>query len=77
MRFTLTIECDNDVFAGVGGDTTHRDLETARVLERVARRLRGGPVEKGSTFDSNGNKVGSWAFSEDAATPAARGPAGR
>jgi len=62
MRFTLTIDCDNDAF-GEYAD------EVSRILRHVAERLDGCMSEAligpRSVSDMNGNRVGSWEFSQD------------
>ncbi len=53
MRFTLTIDCDNDAF---GRDP---ELEVARLLHLTAKRLYDG---EGKLHDANGNTVGRFQF---------------
>lgn len=56
MRFTFEIETDNAAFEGPG-----LALETARLLEAAARKVRDG-YEQGRARDVNGNAVGTWGF---------------
>lgn len=61
MRFTLTIECNNAAF------DDDPAAEVLAALETVEGRLRsiGAIVDhKALLYDSNGNRVGSWGFSE-------------
>lgn len=62
MKFTVEIECDNAAFADWPG------LEVARILRDVANRVDGDAEgTHGTCRDANGNRVGSWAFTPDAA----------
>ncbi len=64
MRYTLTIQADNDAF---GQNEPDRSREVARIMRTVAMRL-----EHGGTFealdplrDINGNRVGQLTLTED------------
>lgn len=52
--FKLTIKTDNAAFAD-----GNLENEIARILRKVAERIERGDTS-GSTFDLNGNKVGSF-----------------
>ncbi len=56
MPFTITIETDNAAF---GESSQDRREEVARILHIVAGKLTSGQ-DDGSTFDGNGNRVGSF-----------------
>ena len=61
MEFKLTINCDNAAF----DCNEDRDLEIARILRWMADKaenigVRGG----GKLWDSNGNNVGTFEFTE-------------
>lgn len=57
MKFTLEINCDNAAFEAL-------EMETQAVLVDVGRRVYRGE-KSGYIYDFNGNKVGSFQFSED------------
>lgn len=57
MRFTLTIDCDNDAF-GESGDTDALQDEIASILTSAAQAVGSGGVTGESLHDSNGNVVG-------------------
>ena len=52
MKFTLTLNCDNEAFAE---DPT---LEIARLLRAVVERLEQDGARAGVLMDINGNRVG-------------------
>lgn len=58
MRFTLTINCDNDAFEASPA------LEVQRILRSAARRVeaQGLRAPNTSLFDAYGNKVGQWTY---------------
>ena len=56
--FRIEIETDNDAFQ-------EKEAEVARILEELAKRIAAitdANREAGSVFDSNGNRVGHYAF---------------
>jgi hypothetical protein len=64
--FTLSIECDNDVFQEFGDPA----YEVTRIMRDLAdrwRECRNRPTsgEYGPVFDSNGNSVGRWEITEE------------
>lgn len=54
--FTIKIKTQNEAFSD-----GNRDEEIARILERVAERVKEGEMD-GFCVDINGNKVGSFGF---------------
>lgn len=64
MRFTLTIDCDNDAFypfvpAEHGGSPVGEGGELERLIRVVADAVAAGD-EAGKVRDCNGNTVGCW-----------------
>ena len=56
--FRIEIETDSDAFQ-------EKEAEVARILEELAKRIAAitdANREAGSVFDSNGNRVGHYAF---------------
>jgi hypothetical protein len=67
MRFTLSIDCDNDAFYPFvsqedGGSPAGSD-ELVRIVQRVADCVATGD-DSGACYDTNGNRVGAWMFEE-------------
>jgi hypothetical protein len=63
MRFTLTIDCDNAAFGD--NDATERAAEVSYILRVVAQEFDNGtPADDIRVRDSNGNRVGTAAFSD-------------
>lgn len=60
MRFTLTVEMDNEAFVYQEGK------ETARILRKLADKLEAQLREgdSGRLMDFNGNRVGEWRVEE-------------
>lgn len=56
MRFTLTIDCDNAAF----NENPH---ELGTLVHVVAQRIDAGHTG-GAVMDHNGNRVGSWEFTD-------------
>lgn len=59
MRFRMEFDCDNAAFEG-----EERADETSRILRTIMGKVGAGQTE-GPCIDTNGNKVGSWAFTSD------------
>lgn len=61
MKFTLTINCDNDAFTGQPED------EIARILEELAAKVRRGtPYDYYmNLYDANGLKVGRYCLDKE------------
>lgn len=57
--FKLEIETTNEAFDPYPSD------EVANLLEIAAHRVRFGPLDSGSLFDTNGNKVGRFEFTPE------------
>jgi hypothetical protein len=58
-QFKLTIECDNAAF------DDEPCFEVARILREAAERiLNMGTIDHGVIRDINGNRVGSWDFTD-------------
>jgi len=57
MKFTLTIESDNDAVT----DPQTGNLEVARILRDAAQRIEDGAISN-VCRDTNGNVVGHWRY---------------
>jgi len=60
MKFTLTMELDNDAFLFDEGDVNGQAL--AEALVRIVKEVHDvtGAGDKASIFDVNGNRCGEW-----------------
>jgi hypothetical protein len=58
MKFKVEFDCNNDAFAAFP------EGEVEDILSKVAYAVTQGSVE-GKVYDSNGNVVGSYEFSEE------------
>ena len=56
MRFTLTIDSENDALAGEDGVAELREI-VHKLSQRLLFEL---PTTEGAVADSNGNTVGHW-----------------
>jgi hypothetical protein len=66
--FVLRIECDNSAFQSTCGDDKNfrRDAEVAGILRIITKTVEAGSYTKSPNAikDSNGNQVGTFAFSK-------------
>ena len=62
MKFTLTLNCDNDAFSDSDGA---RSAEIARILRTIARRIRDYDESSGMARDRYGNTVGTFFLDEE------------
>lgn len=60
MKFTFTIESDNDVFS----DLNQAQSEIQRLLMQTSDQLGYGELA-GRVYDINGNRVGAWVLESD------------